>query len=232
MKPVPFAEYLARQRQPPAVAEELAPVWPPKRKRGADEQKARVSPLLRQSEPQVQIPEARMAGPKLEQSVLKAFEEGRAAARKDLEEERGKLRDGMAEELAKARAEWAADEGERLAQAHRAAFADFERRCAQAVTNILRPFLTQAVIGKVTEALVKNLEVLFDSRTQALFEISGPADLLDALKQKFSDREAAIVYQPDESLDVRVRIEDTVIETQLEAWMRALGALPAEAADE
>ncbi len=135
----------------------------------------------------------------------------------------------LAAEVAQEREKWAAEEAQRLASAHRAAFEDFETRCAQAVANILRPFMVPLAIGRVTEALVENLEALFASRTRALFEISGPADLLDALREKFAERDAAIAFKPEDTIDVRVRIEDTIIETQLEAWMTALGALPQEA---
>ena len=96
------------------------------------------------------------------------------------------------------------------------------------MANILRPFTTTLVIGRVTELLVQNLDVLFASRSQSVFEISGPADLLDALREKFSDRDAAIVYKPNDRIDVRVRVDDTIIETQLGAWMKALGAMPQE----
>ncbi len=132
----------------------------------------------------------------------------------------------LAAEVAQERKKWAEEEAALLAAAHRAAFEDFETRCAQAVANILRPFLIPLAIGRVTGALVENLETLFASRTRALFEISGPADLLEALREKFADRDAAIAFKPEETIDVRVRLDDTVIETQLEAWMTALGALP------
>ncbi|MCW2316274.1 hypothetical protein SAMN06265338_106210 [Rhodoblastus acidophilus] len=247
MKPVPFAEYLARQQAAatPEPPEPPAPSWPPPRKRSADEKPARQSPLLRRPEaPEVRRDvrqdgrqEPRFAEPrpapspahKLEQTLLKAFEEGREAARHELVEERARLREQIEAQAAQERAKWAMTEGERLFEAHRAAFADFEQRCAQSVANILRPFLTQSVITRVTDELVRNLEVLFASRTHALFEISGPSDLLDALKAKFEGRSASIAYALSDSIDVRVRVEDTIIETQLAAWMQALGALPSDA---
>jgi hypothetical protein len=238
MKPVPFAEYLARHQPTPPPEEERAPLWPPPRKRSPDEQAARQSPLLRRPEGQRQeprfdearAPEPHPSKPKLEQSLLKAFDEGREAARREWAEERAILKAEIAEQIARERDEWAADEGDRLLAAHRAAIADFETRCAQAVANILRPFLTQAVIARVTEALVQNIEALLASRKRSLFEISGPQDLIEALKQKFSDRPASIAYALSDGVDVRVRVDDTVIETQLGAWMQALGALPADPA--
>jgi hypothetical protein len=232
MKPVPFAEYLARQQSSSVAEPTPSPSWPPPRKRTADEQTARMSPLLRRKEPEVAPPDepraAAAPSQKLEQSMLKAFEEGREAARREWLEERERLESGRAQEFARERAKWQVEEAQRLAEAHRAAIVDFETRCAQAVAKILRPFLTQAVITRVTDSLVQNIEVLFASRRRSLFEISGPQDLLDALKEKFADQQASIAYSLSDGLDVRVRVDDTVIETQLGAWMQALGALPAD----
>ncbi len=223
MKPVPFAQYLARQQADTSRPE--SPVWPPRGRVDTPPEPARRSPLLRPAEKD--MAEARPdPARRIEQAHLKAFEEGRGAARKEFDEERARLRDALDAEIAKARASWAADEGARLAAAHRAAFDVFETRCAQAVASILRPFLVQETIARVTNALVDNLEALFAARAPGLFEISGPPYLLDALKEKFAASAARMEFRPDDSIDVRVRVEDTIIETQLGPWLSALGALP------
>jgi hypothetical protein len=227
MKPVPFAQYLARQQQEQAEPRRSGPLaWPP-RATGDDQppEPPRRSPLLRSVEKEKQDAKPN-ASLRLEQAHLRAFEEGRAAARKELDDERGGLREALDAELAKARAAWAAEEGARLAQAHRAAIDSFETRCAQAVANILRPFLVRETIARVTDALVENLEAMFVARAQGIFEISGPAELLAALKEKFAAGAARMEFRPDDSLDVRVRVDETIIETQLGPWLKVLGALP------
>ena len=227
MKPVPFAEFLARQQAAalPTVKEPLS--WPPAPRKSDAAARPRVSPLLREVEEKSDIRPSTTQ--RIEQGRLLAFEDGREAARKELEDERAQMRDTLAAEVAQERKKWVEEEAQLLASAHRAAFEDFETRCAQAVANILRPFMIPLAIGRVTEALVENLEVLFASRSRALFEISGPADLLDALREKFAGRDASFAFKPEDTIDVRVRHDDTLIETQLAAWMTALGALPQEA---
>jgi len=226
MKPVPFAEFLARQQTAalPTVKEPLT--WPPA-PRKTEAARPRVSPLLREVEEKPDIRPSNSE--RIEQGRLLAFEDGREAARKELEDERAQMRETLAAEVAQERKKWDEEEAQLLASAHRAAFEDFERRCAQAVANILRPFMVPLAIGRVTEALVENLEALFASRSRALFEISGPPDLLDALREKFAGRDACFAFKPEDTIDVRVCHDDTVIETQLGAWMTALGALPQEA---
>ncbi len=227
IKLAPFAEFLARREQH-APTHEAAPKealsWPPKPRKADAAARPRVSPLLPQVE--AERPDRPSTSQRIEQGRLLAFEDGREAARRELEGERERMRDTLAADVAQERKKWAEEEAALLAAAHRAAFEDFETRCAQAVANILRPFMIPLAINRVTGALVENLETLFASRTRALFEISGRADLLDALREKFADRDAAIAFKPEDRIDVRVRLDDTIIETQLEAWMTALGALP------
>ena len=234
MKPVPFAEFMARKQQaaPSAGKPAESRPWPPRASlAAAPAEPARKSPLLRRAEKSDGAASADAAR-RLELDHLRAFDEGRDAARKELDIERRRLRGDMDGEIAAARAQWAAEEGERLAQAHRAAFDLFERNCAQAVANILRPFLVQREIARVTDALVENLEALFEARVQSAFEISGPPDLLAALEERFSTCKTRMIFTPDDSIDVRVRVEDTTIETQLEPWLRALGVLAGSGADE
>lgn len=231
MKPVPFAQYLERQQRVPISEASESLSWPKRGKKADVAEAPRNSPLLRRVESEraealAQTPQ------RIEQGRLVAFEEGRQSARRELEEERAKMREEVEAEIVAARAKWLAEQGEILVAAHRAAFDSFETRCAQAVANILRPFTTPLLIGRVTETLVENLEVLFAGRPQASFEISGPVELLDALREKFAARDAGVTYRADNGIDVRVVAGDTIIETQLAAWMRALGALPAEGAPE
>ena len=200
MKPVPFAEYMARKQQmaPSAERPPKSRPWPPRAQiAAAATEPSRKSPLLRRVEKTDGARNADAAR-RLELDHLRAFDEGRDAARKELDQELRRLREEMDKEIARARAQWAADEGERLAQAHRAAFDAFEQQCAQAVANILRPFLVQREIARVTDALVENLEALFEARVQSAFEISGPADLLAALEQRFSKGKASMTFTPAE----------------------------------
>src|SRR5208282_4616767 len=149
MKPVPFAQYLERQQ---ATAQRAAtePIsWPARVNTTESPEAPRNSPLLRRVE--AERAEAKAAPQRLEQGRLLAFEEGRESARRELEDERARMREKLAIEVAAARAGWVGEEAERLAGAHRAAFESFEMRCAQAVANILRPFTFLLVIGAVTE---------------------------------------------------------------------------------
>ena len=231
MKPVPFAQYLARQQKLDS-APSPAPAWPPRAKSSAKSSEPAVqSPLLRQPDKEKPDKPAELAH-RLEQGRLQAFQDGREAARKDFEEERERLRDVVNAEIAKARAQWVGEEAARLVEAHRAALDAFEQRCALAVANILRPFLARQMIARVTDALVENLEAVFAARSQALFEFTGPPDLLAALKGRFDAVNARMEFKPDSSIDVRVRVEDTLIETQLGPWLQAVNAYPRDHADE
>lgn len=231
MKPVPFAQYLAsRQAAEPARESpvEKAPLtWPQAVKIAEAAERPRASPLLRKVERDATEDKAAHSQ-RIEQGRLIAFENGREAARKELDEERARMRDEIAAAVAKERRAWVEQQGDILFAAQAKAQQEFETRCAQSVANILRPFMSHLAIARVTEALVESLDALFAARTQALFEIAGPADLLDALRHKYAERDASIVFRPDDSIDVRVRVDDTIVETQLGAWLTALGAISEE----
>jgi hypothetical protein len=227
MKPVPFAQYLERQQKVASRATVEPIIWPPHDRDDESQKTHRNSPLLQRREKPGAEPRPALAQ-HIDQTRQTAFEEGRDAARQELEQERVRLHESLGGEIEKARVLWLAEEAERLAASHRLAFESFETRCAQSVANILRPFLSQLVIACVTESLVENLEVLFASRTRALFEVSGPQDMLDALREKFTARDVAFEFKPNDSIDIRVCVDDTIIETQLGAWMKALGALSAD----
>ena len=117
------------------------------------------------------------------------------------------------------------DEGDRLLAAHRAAMPDF--KCAlpeRSPPSCGRPTQRRS---RVTEHACRTSRSC-SRRANAPCSSPVPQDRIQALKQKFSDRPASISYALSDGVDVRVRVDDTVIETQLGAWMQALGALPAD----
>lgn len=252
MKPVPFAQYLAqKQILPPraggAEAATAAPSsspssppasWPPRQK-SAGAETSRSSPLLRRldaARPAQRAGEAAEFRSLAEQKKAKAVEEARAAARQEFEQEFAAERARLAAEAeahrAQDRAKWTAEQGARLVEAHRAAFEQFQQGCAQTVAGILRPFLVQREILRVTEALIENLNSLFSARGVSLFEISGPPDLLAALEQHFGAQKSHIRFTPSDSIDVRATVDDTILETQLGPWLEALSAASTGGADE
>lgn len=123
--------------------------------------------------------------------------------------------------LAEARARWAAEEGATLAERLAAAFAGLEARLADALAPILEPFLAHGARVKALEQLHGTLGTLLGGGETRPVAVSGPADLVAALRDSFGDRPGVSFTEADLP-DVTVTLGDTRIRSQLRAWARKL----------
>ncbi|MGI6245353.1 MAG: hypothetical protein ACOYJQ_06265 [Pseudochelatococcus sp.] len=131
-----------------------------------------------------------------------------------------------AEQLAQARARWAADEAGVLAERLRATLGEIENGLCETVTRIFTPFLTAAVREKAIAGLRESVLTLLDDASHATIAISGPGDLIDALREAIAasvpERVQRIAFATADGPDVRVVAGDIVCATQLEAWNRLI----------
>jgi hypothetical protein len=145
--------------------------------------------------------------------------EARAIAQAHLEMALQEQKLDFERRLNEARALWAAGEGEKLSLALTAALTQLEELLTRSVEAILRPFVIASLRLQIIDELANNIGVLLASDCP-LIEISGAADIIAALQEKFSPAHAAISYRPHESADVRIVAGHTVIESQLSAWIK------------
>lgn len=124
--------------------------------------------------------------------------------------------------LAEARSRWAAEEGATLAERLAAAFADLETRLADALAPLLEPFLAHGARVKALEQLHTTLGTLLGGSGEVRpVAVSGPADLVAALRDSFGDR-PGVSFAEAEVSDVAITLGDTRIRSQLRAWARKL----------
>lgn len=123
--------------------------------------------------------------------------------------------------LATARARWAAEEGAALAERIGQAFAELEARLAAALVPLLEPFLGKAAQAKALGQLHDTLATLLDGGDARPVTVSGPADLVAALRDRVGDR-PGLDYSETEGPDVAIALGDTRIRSQLRAWTRKL----------
>jgi hypothetical protein len=159
---------------------------------------------------------------KLEEALARGLEQGRAEAAAEYEAKLEEQRSQFADELAAARAEWAASVGEELGNRIGAALAEFEGRVAETTARILKPFLAEALHRQAVAELQANLESLLATDSGAAIAVTGPADVLDALQQQLSGRATNVTYTPSDDCDVRVVAGQATLETQLEGWLAKL----------
>lgn len=131
----------------------------------------------------------------------------------------------FAARLAAERAKWTQDESDKLAGTIGAAFAEIEANIADCVARVLRAFLIDRLRRKVVDELAENIGVLLGGKEHPVIEISGAEDLVAALREKLSVLSAAIEFSPNHSSDVKVVVDQTIINSRIEAWIQRIGTL-------
>jgi flagellar biosynthesis/type III secretory pathway protein FliH len=114
---------------------------------------------------------------------------------------------------------WQGDEYAQFAEKIEGAMAAIEDRLAQAVARILKPFLIEERVKRVTEALSENLSRILSKDSPTLLKITGPEALLSVLRDKMSSHSVAVEYCSADGVDVTVEANQTIIQSQLQAWI-------------
>jgi hypothetical protein len=160
-------------------------------------------------DPQAQIDAARNEG----------YAAGVEAATAEHAAQLALAREQFAAELATARETWAREEGDRLREQLAAALLAMEETFADAVGRVLQPFVIAALRQRMIDKLIDGVRTIAGSADKIVIQISGPADLLEILRQHLQAAPAAIEYVTRDGVDVRVVAEQTSIDTQLKAWI-------------
>lgn len=146
------------------------------------------------------------------------FAHGMAVANRQWEEKLTHERQAFELRLASERENWAREESQTLCEKIQAAFVAVEANIADCVTRILRPIVIDAVRPKIVDILAETVAVLVRGEKCPMLSISGPEDLLTALRAKLSHLSATFEYALNEAADVQVIAGQTLIESQLSAF--------------
>jgi hypothetical protein len=145
--------------------------------------------------------------------------EARAAAQIHLEAILQDQRLDYEKRLGEERHLWIAEESDKLSASLTSALSQLEELVTSSVEAILRPFVIDSLRRQMVDELASNISTLLAS-DYPLIQISGSADILTVLKDKFASSQATIDYKPDDAADVRIVAQNTVIESQLRAWIK------------
>ena len=116
---------------------------------------------------------------------------------------------------------WTREQADRLADVIREASAELEERLSAAIAPILVPLLEASVAQRALEDLRTLMVPLLEREDRPVLKISGPADLVEALREKLNDPPAC-VFEASDQPDVRVVAGETVLETQIRDWVERL----------
>lgn len=182
---------------------------------------ARPKEIRREPQPQpAPAPKAEAPQPNLlDEAYRRGYAAGLAEGNAGLAEERVRSAVRLGEE----RAKWSDQQAVAIVTGFGAACRELETNIAGSVARILQPFLADAVRDKAVKALIEQISALTCSSPVPVFRISGPGDLLERVRAQLETAgRTGVEYQHADTLEIRVVADQTVIETQMQAWTARL----------
>lgn len=165
--------------------------------------------------PRAEAPQANL----LDEAYRRGYAAGLAEGNAGLAEERVRSAVRLGEE----RAKWSDQQAVAIVNGFSTACRELETNIASSVARILQPFLADAVRDKAVEALIEQISALTCSSPVPVFRISGPGDVLERVREQLRTAgRTGVEYQQDATLEIRVVADQTVIETQMQAWTARL----------
>lgn len=205
MKPIPVARILTEfgaKPQPSAPTEPHIPVH---------EQAERAKKAAIDKLPSI-----------IEESRARGIEEGRAAMFEEMNTKLEEQRRFYEQQRDLERCTWAAREASQFAAQLAEGLEAIETAIAESTARILKPFLKAQVHRQAITDLCESLDTILKQDQGLTIDVTGPEDILQLLREKLSSRNATAVFTPGENVEVRVRVGQTILETQLGAWLAKL----------
>jgi len=153
------------------------------------------------------------------------FESGRKAglaeARAEAEMQSASLQREATATLEEARQSWADEVAGRLSAEIPRAIQALGESLSDATGRLLRPFLEGELHDAACRALIDQIRPLLAGEDGMLIRVSGPAILLDTLRQVFPTG-CAVEFTENQAIDVTILAGETMIETRIAAWVARL----------
>lgn len=154
----------------------------------------------------------------LEDAFRRGFDEGQREAEARLAHDLGEQRAAAELKIDQARKTWAADFGQALAQELTGGLEKMHHVLADNFVEVLVPIIRDEARSDAVRKIADAIRNTAGSDWEGPIVIEGPGDLVKALQENLGDMKAVIEPRTREGLDIKVTINETILETQLEAW--------------
>ena len=155
----------------------------------------------------------------VDEAYVRGVEDGRAAVEAEIVAKLEEQKATFVRDLAASRDAWCLEQGVLIAEQFRTAMGDMEGRIAESTERVLRPFLDEAIRVQAMVALRSILHELVTKAPGIALEISGPEDLLGAVRESLAGSGASVSYTANEACDVQVKAGASILETRIAAWL-------------
>ncbi len=116
------------------------------------------------------------------------------------------------------RIHWTETQADRLAEDIRSAFQNLETTLSDSLARVVKPLLTEVIQKQLVAALAESLTTLLFDDKHPIIRVSGPADLIDRLRQAV-DATRAVDYVVAETSEVTITADGSLIRSQFQAWL-------------
>jgi hypothetical protein len=155
----------------------------------------------------------------VDEAYARGVEDGKAAVEAEIEARLQEQKEMFDRDLAASRDSSCIEQGARIADRLQAAIEDMEGRIADSTERVLRPFLEQAIRAQAVAELCATLKELAGKTPGITLEITGPEDLLAAVRASLPASVATVSYNANEACDVQVKAGASILETRIAAWL-------------
>lgn len=159
---------------------------------------------------------------RIAEAYARGMESGKAALRAEFDTKLGEERAQIQSRLSAERDAWVSQQGAEICQRLANGLVELESRIAESAARILAPFLVEELKRRAVADLLQAVETILSSGADGGLSISGPEDLLQAIRNGLAERQLALAYVPNEACDVRVTLGQTVLEAGLESWIAGI----------
>lgn len=148
--------------------------------------------------------------------------EGYAAALTEYDQKLADERSKFDSQLVEERKKWLDETAGKVAEGIKEVGNQLEAKVAQVVGRILEPLVTNVVQKQAVATFVEQLSSITSDSRRPTLRISGPAELLDAVRGKIGVRAMSMEFRTAQTADISVIVDDVVLETQVKLWTERL----------
>ena len=143
----------------------------------------------------------------------------RSELQAEWETERAVLNAQMEERIQADRDQWKATHADAITGQIDAKFDEVQASICQWIAEIAGPVLTNSVRVRALEELEATVAQL--SRKSLMIKISGPQELLDALRLRLGDS-YSVEWSPKDQNELQIKADCTVVKTCITGWLEKL----------
>jgi hypothetical protein len=183
--------------------------------------------VARQSPPTGELVKPEDMSAKLADAYARGREQGLAEARVEASDRHAAELAAAREQAETQRQEFHLNEYAELDGAIRSGLTQIEETIGAAVTRILAPFLSPAVVKRAADELAKAITRLCAGGSPELIKIRGPERVLALLRDRIADLPIEVEYVEDEGVETVIEANATQIVAELRPWAELLASFEA-----